>query len=417
MIRGLCLVAFALLLAACGETPEERLDRLAARYVSLAMALDRLRPGEVDSWFGPEALDSRGEPAEGSFEDIRREARELAATLADDTTPRARRLRARSGELEGIAAYLAEPSRLSFAEQTKRLYGVAWIEADAAATDEALAAIEAALPGRGSARARIAGLRRRLLIPAERRRAVFEAALAECRRRTLARWNLPDGEGIDLEWTREVQAAWHRYEGNGRSTLRVNPLAIATVDQAIDVACHEAYPGHHAQFVLFEAAAGDAGLPVEERIVLLRTPASALREAAAMVAPRLVFPDQERLVFERDTLFPMAGLDPQDAEAYAAVRPQLRVLATTVPSIIRDHEDRQLSDAEAINRLQGQALVASPRALFAFAHDVGAYLAGYTLLETALTQKLPALQEREAWSTMRGWLEEPRRWFDNGGGN
>ncbi|MEE4278256.1 MAG: hypothetical protein V2I82_07325, partial [Halieaceae bacterium] len=367
MSRGLCIVA-ALLLAACGaKTPEERLDGIATRYVALAMDLDRVRPGEIDAWFGPDALDTRGEPTDSTFEAIRLAARELGASFSELATARAEGLRDRIRGLEAIAAYLEDPTRLNFAEQTQTLYDVPWIEADAESTRAALAAIEEALPGRGSARARVAGLRRRLLIPAEKRQAVFEAALEECRERTLARWDLPDGEAIDLEWTRDVMAAWHSYVGDGRSTLRVNPLAIATVDQAVDVACHEAWPGHHVQFVLFEAAAGDAGLALEDRLVLLRTPASALREAAAMVAARLAFTDAERLAFERDALFPMAGLDPADAERYAAVRPQLRYLATTVPSIIRDHEDGQLSDAEAINRLQGEALIASPRALFAFA--------------------------------------------------
>jgi hypothetical protein len=84
-----------------------------------------------------------------------------------------------------------------------------------------------------------------------------------------------------------------------------------------------------------------------------------------------------------------------------------------VPSIIRDHEDGQLSDAEAINRLQGEALIASPRALFAFAHEVGSYLAGYTLLEVMLTERLDALDSAEAWTTLRGWLEDPQAWFDS----
>ncbi|MEM9315716.1 MAG: hypothetical protein AAGA95_13910, partial [Pseudomonadota bacterium] len=274
----------------------------------------------------------------------------------------------------------------------------------------ALTSIDAALAGRGSVRARMAALRRRLVVPAEERQEVFQTAMEECRRRTLVHWDLGAEEGVDLLWTRDVEAAWHRFDGSGRSTLQVNPLAIATIDQALEIACHETYPGHHAQFVLFEAEAGDVGLALEDQLVLLRSPASAFREAAAMNAVSLAFSAEDRLLFERDVLFPLAGLDPADAELLQQLRPHLAQLALAVPVIIQEHEDRELSDAEAINRLQSEALVASPRALFAFAHDVGALLAGYTILNAELASRLGALPGNDAWAQLRGWLGRPDTW-------
>ncbi|MEM1191712.1 MAG: hypothetical protein AAGI72_24505 [Pseudomonadota bacterium] len=398
-------------LSACGsENPEKRLDRLATRYIEYAMHLDRLRPGEIDAWFGPRRFDTRGTPSDSSFEAVAEGAAGLREEIAAETSERGKRLQRRVEELEAVATYLAAPTKLSFAEQTRALYDVSWTEVARADIDAALTSIDAALAGRGSVRARMAALRRRLVIPAEERQKVFQTAMEECRRRTLVHWDLGAEEGVDLLWTRDVEAAWHRFDGSGRSTLQVNPLAIATIDQALEIACHETYPGHHAQFVLFEAEAGDVGLALEDQLVLLRSPASAFREAAAMNAVSLAFSAEERLRFERDVLFPLAGLDPADAELLQQLRPHLAQLALAVPLIIQEHEDRELSDAEAINRLQSEALVASPRALFAFAHDVGALLAGYTILHAELTFRLSTLPENDAWAQLRGWLGRPDTW-------
>ena len=255
--------------SACGpETPDQCLDRYATRYIEYAMHLDRLQPGEIDTWFGPTRLDTRGTPSDSSFEAVANGAAGLREELAEETSERGRNLQRRVAELEAVAAFLASPTELSFAEQTRVLYDVPWTEVARADIEAALTAIDDAVPGRGSVRTRMASLRRRLVIPAEQRKAVFEAALEACRLRTLAHWDLGGEEGVDLIWTRDVDAAWHRFAGQGRSTLQVNPFAIATIDQVLEVACHETYPGHHTQFVLFEATAGDAGLPLEEHLVL-----------------------------------------------------------------------------------------------------------------------------------------------------
>ncbi|MEL7045128.1 MAG: hypothetical protein AAGL66_08920, partial [Pseudomonadota bacterium] len=210
--RRALLLGALVVLSACGpETPEERLDRLARSYIDYAMHLDRLRPGEVDTWFGPHRLDTRGTPSDSSYEEVADGAAGLREELAGETSERGKRLQRRVAELEAVATYLAAPTELSFAEQTSALYDVSWTAVAQADIEAALTSIDAAMPGRGSVRARMASLRRRLVIPAEKRQSVFEAALEECRRRTIVHWELGDDEGIDLIWTRDVEAAWHRF--------------------------------------------------------------------------------------------------------------------------------------------------------------------------------------------------------------
>lgn len=416
--------AFALLLAACGPgTPEQALDDRAEAYVRIAMDLDRRIEGEVDAWFGPERLDTRDQEPGPELPTLLERTRSLRArgpvSLPEDA---GERLRARSGGLErridqllALLEHHTAGTPRDLVDEAESLYRIRWREEDPDALQALRDALDQALPGSGSLRVRVAGLRRALIVPPDRRLAVFERALEACRARTLEHWDLPRDEALEVVATRDVDAAWHEYRGGFRSTLRLNDLALGTVDRAVDVACHEGYPGHHAQFVLFEAAAGAAGLPLEDRLVLLRSPASAFREGAAQYAVDLAFPPAERLAFERDVLFPMAGLDPALAETLATVRPLLDRLQVVVPYAIAAHEAGEISDQEAILRLRNEALVASPRALFAFAHEMGAYVAGYTMVHEALRERVPP-DAPEAWDRLRRWLERPERWFEERAG-
>src|SRR4029453_8815802 len=142
------------------------------------------------------------------------------------------------------------------------------------------------------------------------------------------------------------------YEGGHHSTLKVNPVAIAYIGQMLDVACHEGYPGHHAQFLVMEADAGPAGLPLEQTVALMRSPANVLREGAANYGVDLAFPAEERLAFERDVLFPMAGFPVAEAERHAKVHRLVSDLALSVMPILREYRDGTLAFNSATFRLE-----------------------------------------------------------------
>jgi hypothetical protein len=215
---------------------------------------------------------------------------------------------------------------------------------------------------------------------------------------------------LDVEWTSGVGAAWHRYRGHGCSTLQINPEAVALVGSAIDVACHEAYPGHHAQFLLEEQRAGAAGLPVEEQIVLLRSPASVLREGAANFGIALAFPFEARVVFDRQVLFPLAGLDPTQARRYETVHRLIDQLSSTTAPILAAYADGRLSFGEAAADLVADAGISSPDALLRFADRYGAYTLGYTSARDRLRDYVNARHLRtgeDAWTVLRDVVAGP----------
>jgi hypothetical protein len=381
-------------------------DQLGRRFVLLARALGRIAPQEVDGDFGPAIAGVSDSGPIGSLPQLKRELERLSADIravpmGDD--PRRERLARRTDHLLALVDSMISSDRMPFDAEQRRLFGLPPTQPRLADYAAARAALERLLPGPGSLTTRVEAFRRALIIPERARPAVFAAALAECRRRTAQHWRLPSAERLDVDWTGAVDAAWHRYRGHYRSSLQINPAAVAFVGSAVDVACHEGYPGHHAQFVLADAAAAQAGgPPVEDMIVLLRSPGSLLREGAAEYGLALVFPVAERLAFERRVLFPLAGLPVGDAARYEQVRQLLYDLAPAALPILRAYRDGAIDRSNAAAALDREALIASPQALLSFVDTLGAYAAGYTAAREQVRQAvdMPGGSDAMRWGRL-----------------
>lgn len=377
-----------------GSGDEASLDRDTRRFVSLGLALGRIAPQEVDSYFGPGELAPPRDGLPPALATLRAELAKLNEDLHGSEAgdpPRRARLQARADRLLALIDSMQRRSPLPFDEEARRLYGLAPVTLDEQSFARARAELDRLLPGTGPLSARVETFQRRYLVPEDRRQVVFARALAECRARTVRHWRLPPGEHIDVEWTSAVDAAWHRYRGNFRSTLQINPQAVAFLGSVVNVACHEGYPGHHAQFVLAEAAAGKGGLPIEDKLVLLRSRGAVLREGAADYAVSLVFPAADRLAFDRDVLFPLAGFPPAEADRFEKIRERIDALGPAALPILRAYRDGEIDEDAAAARLSQEALVASPRPLLRFLDSLGAYVAGYTSVREWVRARIEAV--------------------------
>jgi hypothetical protein len=406
-------VAVGSAVAADGSEPEHA----AETFVGLTLRLGAMsgHEEEVDSYFGPQTLHPSAQDDPGGLVQLRADADALLSRLeleeAAHPTPRGSRLLAQIRSFDILLQAIGPAARAeSFETEAQRLYARSVPSLEAGATHQVIAALEAALPGAGPLSQRLAGFYSDFIVPADLRRVVFERALRECRSRTLAHWQLPRAEKLDVEWTDSVPAAWHRYRGGWRSTLQINPDAVALAGSAIDVACHEAYPGHHAQFILQDQRAQPAGLPVEERVVLLRSPASVLREGAANFGVELAFPFEERVAFEERVLFPLARLDPRQARRYETVHLLVDQLSATAAPIIASYRDHRLSSDDAEQQLANEALVTSPGALLQFADHYGAYVLGYTAVRDSVRDYVKArsrITGRDDWAVLRELVSDP----------
>ena len=130
----------------------------------------------------------------------------------------------------------------------KRAVSTAWIRRSASSPrfDPVLARIDRLVPGEGPLAQRVDAFMDRFVIPRERLDAVMRAAIAECRRRTVAHIPVPPGESFTLEFvTGRSWSGYNWYQGNYHSLIQVNTDQPVRMGRAIDLGCHEGYPGHH----------------------------------------------------------------------------------------------------------------------------------------------------------------------------
>jgi hypothetical protein len=417
--RRIAIVAGAVLLLLAGlvalrlhapspVAPVAPIEAQARRFVELALAFGQTDEKEVDAYFGPDSLRPKIGSKAPSLDDLQRDLSRLGTDIAADSSPampRRTRLASRVAHLQALIGTIQHPRNLSFDEEAKQVYDIDPVPLDTAAMARAEKELAKLLPGASPLADRVDAFRARYVIPEAKREAVFLRALGECRRRTRAHWPLPATERVDIEWTSSVDAAWHRYKGGFRSQLQINPNAVAFLGSAIDVACHEAYPGHHAQFVMQDVAPGRGGLPIEERVVLLRSPDSMFREGAANYGVDLAFPPADRLVFERDILFPLAGFAPVEADKFEKVRALIDVIAPATAPILREYRDGRLTADAAATALQRDALVSSPQALLGFVDQFGPYALGYTVARDWVARRVAAAAgSGDRWPALRRYI-------------
>ena len=213
------------------------------------------------------------------------------------------------------------------------------------------------LPGSGALPARYAAFDRRYLIAPDRLDAVLARAIDGCRAATVAHVSLPAGERVVVEYANDLAwSAFTRYEGRAASRIQVNAALPLTVDRALDLACHEAYPGHHTIDSLLDAASARR---IELLVRPLFSPQSLLHEAAASLGSSVAFPGPERLAFERDELFPLAGLDPNGADLHVRVGRLVDRLSGVQASVARQYLDGALDFPRAAAALERDALMPS----------------------------------------------------------
>ena len=147
------------------------------------------------------------------------------------------------------------------------------------------------LPGRGSLIQRYDGFRESFRIPSDRLSRVFDLAIAECRARTLAHAKLPAEESFAVEYVRDKSwSGYNWYQGGYRSLIQVNVDLPIYIDRAIDLACHEGYPGHHVYNVLLEKELmRDRGWS-EISVYPLFSPQSLIAEGTANYGIEVAFP-------------------------------------------------------------------------------------------------------------------------------
>jgi hypothetical protein len=381
-----CLAAIAIVHAAEGDS----MNQLAERYVKLVLALGQHDADYVDAYYGPPEWRKEAGAGKRPLDQIDKEAAALqqslgAAAPASATeemvrlrhtylTKQVSALRARVAMLTGRT--------LTFDEESRALYDAVAPTNDPVTFERTVEELGKRLPGSGSVLERYDAFRNRFVIPRERLDATFKAAIEGCRSRTLQHVTLPPGESFTVEYvTNKSWSGYNWYQGQYKSLIQVNTDLPIYVDRAIDLACHEGYPGHHVYNVLLEKnLVRDRGW-VEFSVYPLFSPQSLIAEGTANFGIDVAFPSQERLAFERSTIFPAAGLDPARAAEYYEVLALVDRLSYAGNEAARRYINGQLDAKGAASWLERYALYTSPRAAqrVRFMDQYRSYVINYNL--------------------------------------
>jgi len=375
--------------------PGPSIDEAARSYVRLALALGDRDTDSLDSYHGPPAWEAAVQREHLTLAEIRRRAVALANALRAErgaaTGDAATRRAFLTAQLSAISSRIdiLQGARPSFADETLALFGLEAGDAAAAAAgagehparqsiDAARVELDRLLPGRGDLAARYAAFDRQFLVRNDRLPAVLSRAIAGCRAATRAHLDLPAGERVNVAYVHDLPwSALTRYEGRFVSRVQVNVAMPLTVDRALDLACHEAYPGHHTIAVLLDARFGETR--PEFFVQPLFSMQSALHEAASSLAPALAFPEAARASFERDELFPLAGLEPATAARHVAVGRLVDRLHTIEADVARKYLDGVLDFPRAAAALERDALMPSADPTLKFLNQFRSYAATYTI--------------------------------------
>jgi len=359
------------------------LDSAAEKYVRIVLALAERDSDSLDSYHGPSAWQEDARARHAPLADVRRDAVALAESMARDGSDARRAFLVR--QLRAVAARIdiLAGARPTFGDEAASLFGFSREQlqsgAEAGADEAAIRArIDALLPGRDALNRRYAAFDRQFVIRPDRLETVLARAVDGCRTATAAHMDLPRGERIDVEYVPDFAwAAFTRYEGGFHSRVRVNAAAGLTVDRALDLACHETYPGHHTINAALDREFG--GSRPELLVQPLFSPQTLLHEAAASIAPDLAFPGDARVAFERDVLFPLARLNPSDAAKHVEISRLVDRLHTAEARIAQQYLDGALDFPRAAAALEREALAVSPDQTLKFLNRFRSSAAAYTI--------------------------------------
>jgi len=400
------------------------MNTIAEQYVKLVLAVGQHDADYVDAFFGPDEWKSDAERQKRSLAQIDADAARLLTQIPDLSPDEVRdplvvlRRDYLRRQLAAIRARvrMLQGAKLSFDEESDALYDAVAPTHPESYFQATLDELARLLPGDGRLVDRFDAYRRKFVIPPDRLARVFDRAIAECRKRTLPHVRLPDSESFTIEYvTNKPWSGYNWYKGRYRSLIQVNVDLPIYIDRAIDLACHEGYPGHHVYNALLEQRlVRDRGW-IEFSVYALFSPQSLIAEGTANYGIEVAFPGDERTAFEREVLYPEAGLDVSQAATYNRIQALADKLAYAGNEAARRYLNGEIDRAGASAWLSRYAMTSPARAeqRTRFFDTYRSYVINYNLGKDLVKQFVEsrggtASQPARRWDEFVSLLASPR---------
>jgi hypothetical protein len=408
---------------AAAHTSDTSMNQIGEQYARLVLALGTHDADYVDAYYGPPEWRSEAEAAKLPLDSIRERAAALVNRLGDTPPPGLDSLeRLRHGYLvKQLGALVARAEmlqgrELSFDEESRLLYDAVAPTHPEAHYRAVLDRLSGVLPGSGPVAARYEAWRNGFVIPPATLDTVFQTAIAACRERTMRHVRLPEGEQFTVEYvTDKPWSGYNWYQGGFRSLIQVNTDLPIYIDRALDLACHEGYPGHHVYNALLEQNLVRGRGWREFSVYALFSPQSLIAEGSANHGVAMAFPGDERVTWEREVLFPLAGLDGARAAEYYRVQELVRELSYAGNEAARRYLNGEIDGARAAEWLVTYALM-TPQAAeqrVRFFDTYRSYVINYNLGQDLVREYVERATganatEAQRWAVFAALLSSPR---------
>jgi hypothetical protein len=418
------LVVAAAAMAFAGTAVAATVQDVAERYTRLVLAIGVHDASYVDAYYGPAQLQQDVTKAHAGLPAIRAEValalQELAPQKGADADEALRVVFLRK-QLQSMLTRIDMLSgkKFKFDEETAQLYDAVSPHHDRAHYLRIVKQIDKLLPGKGSVSARLVAFRSRFAIPKDKLKPVFDAAIKACRERSAKYITLPANENFVLEFvTNKPWSGYNWYKGDAQSLIQINTEFPIYVDRAVDLGCHEGYPGHHAYNALLEKALVRDKKWTEFSVYPLYSPMSLIAEGSANYGIDMAFDDAERLAFEKTVLFPIAGIDPALAAQYASLRKLTAKLSYADNDAAMHYLEGSWTKEQTIEWLTNVQLYPPEKAAqrVSFYDANRGYVINYNLgadlvkawVARQVTAKDPEQARAQRWAAFKQLLSSPR---------
>ena len=427
MHNSILLVLILVFISSCNPSQKEpiTLDQIAEDYVKTVLCIGQYDPDFVDAYYGPEAwkplpiVQNSIFPAD-SFKQEVDGIRYLADHFDTLELPHdgLARLKMLQKQLLAVSTKveMMGGKTFSFDEEAKRLYDAEPPHFSQAYFDSLLVHLDEKLPGRGTVVERYTQYAKHFIIPKDKLDEVFQIAITEARKRTNGHFQLPVAENFKLEYVNDKSwSGYNYYQGGSQSLIQLNTDFPIFIERAIDLACHEGYPGHHAFNALLEQNLVNGKGWVEFSVYPLFSPLSLIAEGSANYGIDVAFPGKKRVAWEKENLFPIIGVNPARADEYYKIQVLRAKLDYAGNEAARMYLDGEISREEAANWLEKYLLYEPDRALqrTRFFDQYRSYVINYNLGRDLVADYIEQNggtedQPEKRWSVFKELLSNPR---------
>lgn len=412
MKNKLFLFLSVVVLGACQEhktadNSDQQLSVLAEKYVRLGLNIGQYDTDFVDAYYGPDSLKPTSRQPifpKDSFlqavDTLKAALQQVATETKNDTvrvradwmmhqlTAFSRRIKIFSGEFS------------TFDAESKELFDAVAPAYPESYYQSLIAKLDSLLPGKGPVADRFQQLANHFIISPNKLDTVFKTAIAEARKRTLQHYQLPADESFTLEYVSgKPWMGYNWYKGHYTSLIQISADLKIFIEKAIDLACHEGYPGHHVYNMLLEKNLYHDKGWVEISLYPLFSPQSLIAEGSANFGIEMAFPGDEKTTFTKNVLLPLAGVDTTGITTYINALAIKGALNYARNEVGRGLINGTMSDSTALRWLLDYTLLnkeAADKGLL-FVKKNRSYIINYNYGQDLIKNYIAAVPEEKRW--------------------